>query len=70
MFDFISNYGIKCPKILIYCRTQALVGWLFQQISFQLKHSAYKNVKSAEKLLFRMYHTDTLPRNKENVLKV
>jgi len=51
-------------------QNSSIFGWLFQQISFQLKHSAYKNVKSAEKLLFRMYHTDTLPRNKENVLKV
>ena len=30
VFNLLRDNDIFCPKILFYCRTQSLVGWLFE----------------------------------------
>ena len=65
----LCEKGENSPKILIYCRTQTLVGWLFEQFLIMLKEFAYKNrVAKNENLLIGMYHSCTLDSNKKKVL--
>ena len=69
VLDQVRLLKEKCPKILIYCRTQTLVGWLFEKFIFSLKNEAYKDgIKISSNLLIGMYHSCTLDANKNKVL--
>lgn len=58
----------NCPKVLIYCQTQTLVGWLFEKFLLNLKDLTYKNsTKKREILMIDMYHLCTLESNKKKV---
>ena len=41
VLDQVRLLKEECPKISIYCRTQTLVGWLFEKFIFSLKNEAY-----------------------------
>ncbi|XP_066931720.1 bifunctional 3'-5' exonuclease/ATP-dependent helicase WRN-like [Clytia hemisphaerica] len=68
--DQLREYRRSCPKILIYCRTQSLLFWLYAQVRFLLKGFAYIDdvEKTPENCLVGMYHSNTLDPNKALVL--
>jgi len=69
VFDQIRDNGVDCPKILIYCRTQTMVGWLYEKFLNALKKDAFKGKeKINENLLVGMYHSCSLDINKDRVL--
>jgi len=49
----LIDRGVDCPKILIYCHTQLLVGYLYEQFLLNI---------------LAMFHADTDETLKENVL--
>jgi len=59
ILEMLIKSGVECPKILIYCRTQTLVGWLFEKFLLRLKNLKY---------LMAMYHANTLDHNKQKVM--
>ena len=77
VFNLLKDFGVECPKILIYCRTQLDVGFLFEQFLLNLNAYAYVNIgdgsnvnriKSSKDFLIGMYHADTDDKIKEKVL--
>jgi len=70
LFKMINEHGARCPKILIYCRSQELTSWLFGQFLHILQNKIYKdNIKSHENFLVGMYHADSPSFNKDKCLK-
>lgn len=50
----------KCYKVLIYCKSQSLVAWLFGQFQTILDDKIYfGNISDPKNLLVNMFHTDT-----------
>ena len=79
VLDSAKEYGELCPKVLIYCRSQATVGWLYSNFLNYLKDYAYKgNNKDEENCLvgiypvencfLGMYHADTLYSTEKNAM--
>ena len=57
------------PKILIYCRSVTLVGWLYEQFLVKIKRNAYKDSQRKMKNAFiGMYHSETLEKIQNYVL--
>ena len=64
VFDQIRDNGADCPKILVYCRTQRMVGWHYEKFLVALKKDAFKDKKKDnENLLVGMYHSCSLDIN-------
>ncbi|XP_066928671.1 probable ATP-dependent DNA helicase RecS [Clytia hemisphaerica] len=69
VFNWLIEHAINCPKILIYCYSQELTGWLFQQFLAELGMNAFKDgVDSNQNLLIGMYHADTSDFNKQKAM--
>ena len=55
----LERAGVDCPKVLIFCRTQLLAGWLFEKILIRLKSLN----------MIGMYHGNTLDDKKQIILE-
>jgi len=70
LLNLIVTEKENCPKVLIYCRSQQLVSWLFGQFKAKLGPKLFKDeVKNHSNFLIGMYHADTSTFNKEKYLK-
>ncbi len=70
LLNLIVTKKEECPKVLIYCHSQALVSWLFGQFKAKLGLKLFKNeINAHDNFLVGMYHADTSPFNKEKYLK-
>lgn len=66
----LKELGNKCPKMMIYCRSQLLVGWLYEQFFIQLKLKMFKDgSKGTKNALLAMYHADTLDYIKNHIVE-
>lgn len=70
MINEIKSKGITCPKIIIYCRTITLVGWMFDKLSTNLGKYAYINQDSENpaKRLIGIFHSESSKNRKEKVM--
>ena len=69
LLNILSQNREKSPKVLIYCRSQKLVSWLFGQFRSKLGLGIYKNQEEHyDNFLVGMFHADTSTYNKEKYL--
>ena len=70
IIDLLTLLSVDCPKIIIYCRSITLVGWLVEKLLCRLGDAAYLHPenKNSKDLLVGIYHSETSVRNKEKVL--
>ncbi|XP_066916114.1 ATP-dependent DNA helicase RecQ-like [Clytia hemisphaerica] len=61
IIELLKSNGVDCPKMLIFCRTQILCGWLYEQ--FQ-----YCNLEITDKFI-GIYHANSWPHKKGLYLK-
>jgi len=61
VIKLLKNNGVDCPKILIFCRTQTLCGWLYEQFQFC-------SLDITEKFI-GIYHASSWPHKKDEYLK-
>ena len=63
VLDGLVEYGVDSPKIVIYCRTVKLVGWMYEEFlnCGRLSATEVRN-------LVGMYHSNTLESHKEKCL--
>jgi hypothetical protein len=64
----LIDRGVDCPKILIYCHTQLLVGYLYEQFLLNILENGNSVNHINRKKLIAMFHADTDETLKENVL--
>ena len=70
LFQMLRERCINCPKIIIYCRTQKLVGWLYEQFLLELKLDMFLNQKKSYKNAFvGMFHSSTDPAIKNHIIE-
>ena len=66
----LSDKKKHSPKILIYCRSITLVGWLYEQLMLALMQEAYVGrIRKKCNSLVGIYHSATPEKSKEQVLK-
>jgi len=66
ILDMIVDKKELCPKIIIYCRTLKLVGWVYCKL---LKNLLLTFPEGTSKSLIGMYHSMTDEENKTRVLQ-
>lgn len=60
LFKLIVENQINCPKVLIYCKSQTLVSWVFGQFETVLGDALFDNkIKNPKNLLVNMFHCDS-----------
>ncbi|KAK7939597.1 hypothetical protein WMY93_002923 [Mugilogobius chulae] len=70
LVEMIKEKELSLPHVIIYCRTLKTVGRVFCHLKAELGENAWvdKDHKS-DNLIIGMFHSNTLPQNKERVLK-
>lgn len=69
VIESITKFGVESPRMLIYCKSQMLVGWLYEQFLIKLTQKMFKDgVKSTKNAIVAMYHADTLPHIKDDIV--
>lgn len=61
VIKLLEDTGVDCPKMLIFCRTQVLCGWLYEQFQFSSLDLTDKFVG--------IYHANSWPHKKDEYLK-
>ena len=61
VIKLLEDTGIDCPKMMIFCRTQVLCGWLYEQFQFSSLDLTDKFVG--------IYHANSWPHKKDEYLK-
>jgi len=67
----VKNNGSNMQPLLIYCQTLKSVGRVFSYLKAELQEHAWEDCDPScrsENLLIGMFHSKTLPQNKERVL--
>ena len=68
IIEGLKSYGIDSPKVMIYCKTFKMVGWLLEKVLMKLGDSAYVSNDRSKGLIIGVYHAKTSDRKKKQVL--
>ena len=75
-FDWLINdikiKGEMMQPVLIYCQTLKMVGKVYAYLKAELQQHAWVNCdpeRNYDKLLIGIFHSKTLPQNKERILR-